>query len=308
MEKRTYNPKIYSDKEIMNVCGIYQIRNLKNNKIYIGSAKDLKHRKYEHFRDLKSNTHHNKYLMYSFKLHGKENFIFEVIEFCSIEEKYKIEQYWIDKFYGRENCYNINPIANKPSNINKKGIYCIELNREFESIEEASRVLGLKPPNISFSLKSVYKTCGGYHFLYQKDMYKYSDEDIKIILKQKSKKFKPIICLDDNKIFYNSEDICKEYNIKYFDTIIKCCKNKQKTVNKHHFMFLKDFKNATQKEIDIKISYIDNKRKIYCSTTDEIFNSIQEACIKYNLYSSNIVECCKGKITNTKGYKFRYIS
>ena len=42
---KKYQPKIYDDDKLKNKCGIYQIRNLKNNKIYVGSSNNLFQRK-----------------------------------------------------------------------------------------------------------------------------------------------------------------------------------------------------------------------------------------------------------------------
>lgn len=61
---------------------IYQIKNIVNNKIYIGSTqKENSHlRKHEHFCKLNGNYHNNKHLQSSWNKYGKENFIFEIIE------------------------------------------------------------------------------------------------------------------------------------------------------------------------------------------------------------------------------------
>lgn len=68
---------------------IYQIRNLINNKIYIGSTiRPLYKRKYEHFSELKASEHCNTYLQNSFNKYGKENFILEVLEEIHFPKNY----------------------------------------------------------------------------------------------------------------------------------------------------------------------------------------------------------------------------
>jgi excinuclease UvrABC nuclease subunit len=42
--------------------GIYCIKNIINDKMYIGSAVNLKTRRYEHFHFLTKNKHHNRHL------------------------------------------------------------------------------------------------------------------------------------------------------------------------------------------------------------------------------------------------------
>lgn len=80
----------------MKISGIYQIVNIINNKIYIGSSSFLSLRKSVHFSLLKKNTHYNKHLQSSFNKYGIKNFIFEIIEECSLEQLIEKEQFYID--------------------------------------------------------------------------------------------------------------------------------------------------------------------------------------------------------------------
>src|SRR5690606_19704596 len=63
-----------------NKAGVYQIVNLKNGKIYIGSAKCFKVRANQHLKSLRENKHHNKFLQRSFNKWGEQSFLFEVLE------------------------------------------------------------------------------------------------------------------------------------------------------------------------------------------------------------------------------------
>lgn len=98
----------------LNQSGIYQIRNLVNGKVYIGSAVNLKKRIYRHQYELKKNKHTNDYLQKAWDKYGEENFSFEVIEIIDAKDSLiEREQLWLDKFesYKRKNGYNICPIA-----------------------------------------------------------------------------------------------------------------------------------------------------------------------------------------------------
>jgi group I intron endonuclease len=118
-------------------CGIYKITNLIPNektgicKVYIGSSKNLKSRKYEHFRTLENKSHNNKYLLRAYEKYGKDNFKFEHIKYIEKyedalkikEELLKWEQYYLNEFIinGKINyrrCYNITPTAG--SNLGRK--------------------------------------------------------------------------------------------------------------------------------------------------------------------------------------------
>lgn len=65
---------------ITNQPGVYQWRNLINNKIYVGSAFDLYKRRREHYKSLVMNYHYNEKFQNSFNFHGEENFVFEILE------------------------------------------------------------------------------------------------------------------------------------------------------------------------------------------------------------------------------------
>lgn len=88
--------------------GVYKIVNLTNNKIYIGSSRDLGSRRSGHFCDLKNQVHHCVYLQRVYNKLTEEDFSFEVIEFCKEDLLIEREQYWIDLLKPE---YNICQIA-----------------------------------------------------------------------------------------------------------------------------------------------------------------------------------------------------
>lgn len=90
-------------------AGIYKIINTVNNHLYVGSSKNLKHRKGQHFSTLKHNKHRNYHLQCAYNKYGGENFIFEIIEIIEVEVSIlqdtllKREQYWIDTLHPEYN-------------------------------------------------------------------------------------------------------------------------------------------------------------------------------------------------------------
>lgn len=108
--------KFTSTYKNSKLCGVYQIRNLKTQKIYIGSSKAIEYRCYEHRKNLIKNKHQNQYLQNSWNKHGENNFIFEILEECSEEKLLEREQSFINetKSSNRKHGYNICEIANKP--------------------------------------------------------------------------------------------------------------------------------------------------------------------------------------------------
>lgn len=88
---------------------IYVIKNIINNKIYIGSTKNIISRKYYHFNQLKNNHHHSKHLQNAYNKYDKNNFIFYIIEECNEINRYEREVYHINinNSYKKEYGYNL---------------------------------------------------------------------------------------------------------------------------------------------------------------------------------------------------------
>lgn len=80
--------------ETNNVCGIYKITNLINNKKYIGSSKNIGNRWHSH-RNSCLWEKLNFGLYKDFINYGLDKFRFDVIEICNERELLDREQYWI---------------------------------------------------------------------------------------------------------------------------------------------------------------------------------------------------------------------
>lgn len=83
---------------------------------------------------------------------------------------------------------NINKVMSQEKYTSIKGknnpratkVYCVELNMYFDTITEASKIIGCDKANISAVLKGKNKTCGGYHWLYAEDVEKLDIENNKV--------------------------------------------------------------------------------------------------------------------------------
>jgi len=87
--------------------GIYIIRNLINDKIYIGGSVNFKRRYNEHHRDLLQGKHTNPKLQRSINKYGLENFTFSIVEVCCEDDIIKREEFWINELAVIDNGYNI---------------------------------------------------------------------------------------------------------------------------------------------------------------------------------------------------------
>lgn len=90
------------------LTGIYKIECLKNNKLYIGSSKNIYSREKEHFSTLNKNKHYNKHLQNAYNKYGKEGFLFEIIEECSVEDLLNREIYYVAT--SEKELFNINTV------------------------------------------------------------------------------------------------------------------------------------------------------------------------------------------------------
>jgi group I intron endonuclease len=131
------------------MIGIYKITNEINRKIYIGQSVDYEKRKVSHktkfLQYCKSPENHKSgciFLYNSFKKYGFENFTFELIEECLIDELNNREQYWMNFYssYEREYGYNLCKIAGS-----SKGTIRNESTR-LKNSESAKKRIGDKNP------------------------------------------------------------------------------------------------------------------------------------------------------------------
>lgn len=97
--------------------GIYQIRNIINGKVYIGSSINISKRIWEHRNTLKKNIHHNEHLQKAWNKYGEENFKFETIEIVfNCNNLLKREQDYLDFIqpFNRNCGYNISKDVSAP--------------------------------------------------------------------------------------------------------------------------------------------------------------------------------------------------
>ena len=76
--------------------GIYKITCSENNRIYIGSAKNLLKRWLRHLNDLRNNKHVNIHLQRTYDKYGENSFKFEIVENCDVDNLLVREQYYLD--------------------------------------------------------------------------------------------------------------------------------------------------------------------------------------------------------------------
>lgn len=98
----------------MGKIGVYRIRNIINDRQYIGSSVSVNRRWSDHKRSLRKGKHHSVLLQRSFDKYGEEAFIFEMITSCNEDGLLKFEQMEMDT---EQPEFNIARIAGRPERI-----------------------------------------------------------------------------------------------------------------------------------------------------------------------------------------------
>lgn len=91
------NEKEINKSNFKSEPGIYIIRNLINNKVYVGQTKNVYKRLVHHKHELNNNKHSNSHLQRAINKYKIENFDFSVLEYCKNEELTDKEKYYLNK-------------------------------------------------------------------------------------------------------------------------------------------------------------------------------------------------------------------
>lgn len=230
------------------ISGIYKISNKTNNKVYVGSSSFIQARLRQHKSHLLKNIHCNKHLQSSFNKYGLENFSFELIEECEIDNLINREQYWIDflQTTNREKGYNKREKADsnnglKRSDEARKNMSNSKKGKNFLSDEHYKKLADLKRgvPNIGAinyqaSLTDEQKTANAYRALEgrkKKAEERGSFNTEKGQLSYKLKRGQKIFQYDENNNLVNSfltiSDALKFLNMSVKNT--SCIKNQLDT-------------------------------------------------------------------------------
>jgi len=102
------HPAINFHLGMIIMIGIYKITNISNNKCYIGQSVNIERRWMQH-KETMNNPYidaYNRELYSDMRVFGLDNFLFEILEECSLEELNNKEKYWIQYYNSYENGYN----------------------------------------------------------------------------------------------------------------------------------------------------------------------------------------------------------
>lgn len=277
------------------MIGIYKITNKITGKIYVGQSVNIEKRWIQH-KETANNPHleaYNRELYKDIRTFGLNNFLFEILEECSLEELNDKEQYWICYYDSYEKGYNLTRGGNgilkyDYDKINE--LWCQELTTEEISKEMnisyhyATIILG----NLGITAQEKLNrnsTPNDSHSRYSKKVYQ-KDLDTRELINTFESVSEAANFLKVNRASFR--EALKNHNNEY-----------------HGFYWEIDNNSAKEKRnfSSRKVAQINKDT----DTTLQVFSSLSQAAKSVDGHVSCISRACKNAINTYKGFKWRYI-
>lgn len=223
-----------------DIPGIYRCVNINDGHTYVGQAKSLRTRKQQHLNLLRRHRHPNKHFQRAWDKHGEYNFLWYVIETCSIEELDELEIYWIEYYEAFQDGYN--------HTIGGGGARGFKHSEESKE-KRRQRMLGENNP--------MYGRTGSMNPAFGKDhsgnfngmLGKHQTEHAKDLNRQahlgrKNINSKPVVCVETNEFFWSMGEAKRATGCDD-TTITRCCRGIKKTCGGYHWRY------ATEDEVEL---------------------------------------------------------
>lgn len=234
--------------------GIYQIRNLVNGKMYIGSAVNLNRRCHDHFSQLRDNKHNNQHLQRAYNKYGEHNFVFEIIELVPDRQMLiKQEQYYIDTLNAVNEGYNICPVAGSTlgrphTEVTKLKLtgannpmfgkhHTLEVRKSISQSLKGRIFSEEHKRNLSIAGKGKIISAKARDNMSKAQKGRIITEEHRKKLSENSANARQVICIELNQIFRS----CKEaatFIKRHPSCVNDCCRGKQKTAGGYHWRYV----------------------------------------------------------------------
>lgn len=235
--------------KLQNKIGIYIITNIENGKRYIGSSINLYDRLHNHIWDLDKNRHCNNHLQNAWNKYGKDSFEYGILEFCSSDNQFERECFYINSLNPEYNFNGVNlDSVNKHSEETKLKI-SNSIKQSYQSgklKERLDKSVCRNTPCFIYDIIKweLVKECKNFKeaddFLQMDQAVRfdklnnriYKDRYVISDLKKDILELKLEVC--KNILTYNSKDPNKKYFIAEIDNDFYYFKNVQSFVNNFH--------------------------------------------------------------------------
>lgn len=256
--------------EIPKSSGIYLIKNIVNEKSYVGQSQDMNRRIKAHIRDLNRNAHCNPHLQKAWGKYGKDAFVFSVLEECPIELLNEREMYYIAKTDSFSSGYNMNMGGGS--------------SLGYRHTDETKRKLRERHADMS----------GENNPMYGHSVHEFMTEEAIALWKFHISQS----MMGEKNHFYGKKH-----------TAESCAKISKSKTGKFKGEMNPMYGRSHTAETRIKIKealkdFYDNNRgannsnasSVVCLNTLEVFGCIADACLKYGVSSPLVSSCCSGRI------------
>lgn len=250
---------IKASQELLKLSGIYQIKNIVNDKKYIGSAKNFQKRINTHLYLLRKDRHHSGKLQEDFNYFGEDNFEFSILELVNNKhELLKYEQKWLDLFDSSNKGYNIldlatpNPVLYGYKNKKSKEVICVNTGELFGSVAEAGRAKDISYSTIASCCRHSCKSAKNLIWLYTEEWNTLKDKEkeyyyqMALCYKEEKRKYtkhykeyyvRKIRCIEQDIVFNSALDGAKFINQINGGHILECCRGLRKTCGRYHWEY-----------------------------------------------------------------------
>lgn len=291
---------------------IYKIENLVNGKAYVGqTVRDFKTRIYEHFYKLNNNTHYNPHLQSAWNKYGEGNFLAKKIVESPIYELDKLEQEYIEYYEAKRMSYNIESGGNESKTLSKetikkiveqsyKPVILLNTKEEFNSIKEASEKYGVLDSGITSCCKGDRQHAGRLEngewmvWRYKED---YNGNEEVSFKKHTANNNKKVICINTMEIFNSGKEAGKRYGINPRNVNSNCRGERKSCFSEGGQRLQFEFYREGESYNLIKLEDLHEVKRVVCTTTNETFDSIYKAAMKYNVDMRRLSNCCKKRYT-----------
>lgn len=194
---------------------------------------------------------------------------------------------------------------------NSTAIMCLNLNKKFKSLKEASLDTGVSESSIRFNCNKNSKISKNrenkrFIFMYLQEYKSLSVSSQKRLLEESIYLTStPIMCLNLNKKFDDISDAVRELDISQH-SIMNNCKHitkvsKDLDKNKFVFMLYKEFSSLTDKEKqecikEAKLQCLGKNGEIICLNTNKRFKDIHQASMEMGVSPDSILRCCNKQV------------
>jgi group I intron endonuclease len=228
---------------VNKICGIYMIKNMFNNKMYIGKSIDITRRWKKHKSDLNNNRHDNKHLQSAWNKYGQSAFKFSIVEECSEDNLNIREIYYIQLYNSCNDLYGYNMTFG--------GDGCIPTDEVRKKMSDSAKH---RPPISEETRKKHSEKMSGeknyfynVHLIGEENGF-YGDHRF---AGKNHPRCRAVYCYELNEYFWGAKEAADKYGM-YKADIAKCCKGKLKSAGKHpvtgeklHWVYADEINNSS---------------------------------------------------------------